>query len=385
MIASRSWTEPAHRNWSRREALVRGLALGAAAGTGALALLAGGCSNGAKRERVVVYCSVDDVHARPILEAYAKRAGVDVLPVFDTEATKVTGLVNRILSEQDRPGCDIWWSSEPLGTIRLARAGVLAPAGGATVGSKAQRLWTPTARRVREVIVHTKYVPEPERPRTLADLTDPKWRGRVAIPRPQFGSMRTHLAAVLAAAGEERVTNWLMGLKANDVQLLDGNAGVARAVADGRSYVGLVDNDDTVAALGNGWPVWGVPVDSRELVPRALRKAGEAPVELGSKVGTFEGVVQLPFSVAMVKNGPAARSGNLQAMAAVAGVFEHLCSESVDEALTKSEYATYPARPVPGDIDARGRTELTADSTDWERVADMDALAVSLADRILGN
>src|SRR5438045_3057380 len=41
---------------------------------------------------VVVYCSLDEPYAQPILTEYARRSGVRVVPLFDTEATKSVGL-----------------------------------------------------------------------------------------------------------------------------------------------------------------------------------------------------------------------------------------------------------------------------------------------------
>ena len=56
-----------------------------------------GCSSGGKR--VVVYVSVDQTHAEPILEAFEKKTGIQVAPVYDVEASKATGLANRLIAE----------------------------------------------------------------------------------------------------------------------------------------------------------------------------------------------------------------------------------------------------------------------------------------------
>lgn len=49
---------------------------------------------------VVVYVSVDQPFAEPILNLFSKRTGIKVKPVFDVEAAKTVGLVNRIRAEK---------------------------------------------------------------------------------------------------------------------------------------------------------------------------------------------------------------------------------------------------------------------------------------------
>ena len=71
-----------------------------------------GCTKPSSDEEVVIYVSADETIARPILDAFEASTGVRVRPVFDTEATKTTGLVSRLLTERDRPRADLFWSSE---------------------------------------------------------------------------------------------------------------------------------------------------------------------------------------------------------------------------------------------------------------------------------
>ena len=63
--------------------------------------LIGGCERSEKP--LVVYVSVDEYVARPILKTFTEQTGIPVHMVGDTEATKTTGLVDRIRSERDMP------------------------------------------------------------------------------------------------------------------------------------------------------------------------------------------------------------------------------------------------------------------------------------------
>ena len=48
---------------------------------------------------VVVYLSIDQPFTEPILRDYERQSGVKVRAVFDTEETKSTGVVNRLIAE----------------------------------------------------------------------------------------------------------------------------------------------------------------------------------------------------------------------------------------------------------------------------------------------
>ena len=66
----------------------------ACSGPSAKTFLVLGCHR--EQEPIVVYVSADEYVARPILDQFTSMTGRPVLMVGDTEATKTTGLVERI-------------------------------------------------------------------------------------------------------------------------------------------------------------------------------------------------------------------------------------------------------------------------------------------------
>ena len=70
---------------------------------------------------------MDQVFSEPILKLYEKRTGIRVLPVYDVEAAKTTGLVNRLITEKDHPQADVFWNGEFVQTLLLQTDGLLAP------------------------------------------------------------------------------------------------------------------------------------------------------------------------------------------------------------------------------------------------------------------
>src|SRR5437763_14447949 len=76
---------------------------------------------------VVVYSSVDDIFARPICEQFQKETGITTKLVPDTEETKSTGLLNRLIAEKGRPRADVFWSGDPVRPAVLKAKDVSAP------------------------------------------------------------------------------------------------------------------------------------------------------------------------------------------------------------------------------------------------------------------
>ena len=94
-----------------------------------VSVLLGGmvCQVGASaNQEVVIYTSLDKVFSEPVLKVFEEETGIKVLDVYDSEATKTTGLVNRLIAEKNNPRADVFWNSETGRTIVLKREGVLA-------------------------------------------------------------------------------------------------------------------------------------------------------------------------------------------------------------------------------------------------------------------
>jgi iron(III) transport system substrate-binding protein len=226
-----------------------------------LALLGvGGCQTKPANE-VVVYCALDRQFSEPILEQFEKETGIAVRAKYDIESTKSVGLAEQILRERRRPRCDVFWNNEALNTVRLAKAGALAPYA-SPVGREypeavrsAEDLWHGFAARARILIVNTELVAESDVPKRLEELTDPRWRGKVGIAKPLFGTTATHVAALFAVLGPDAAKELLGRLKANEVRILPGNKQVAVEVGAGSLAMGLTDTDDALAEVRARRPV----------------------------------------------------------------------------------------------------------------------------------
>lgn len=226
-------------------------------------LFAVGCGSTAKQEKVVVvYTSVDQEHAEPILKKFSAATGIKVLPVFDVEAAKTTGLVNRLIAEKNKPQADVFWNSEFMQTMLLKEKGVLAPYQSPIAKDlpadyrDSENFWTAFGGRARVLIVNTSLVKPEQYPKSIFDLVKTEYPGKdSAIAYPMFGTTATHAAALYAALGPEKGKKYFTDLKANQVQIVDGNSVVRDLVAQGKLKMGLTDSDDACGAVKKGAPV----------------------------------------------------------------------------------------------------------------------------------
>jgi iron(III) transport system substrate-binding protein len=211
--------------------------------------------------RVVLYCAQDREYAETVLADFTAETGLAVAPKYDTEAQKSVGLYQELVREAGRPRCGVFWNNEILNTIRLQRQGLLEPYDSPAAASypewtKAKdRTWQAFAARARVLIVNTNLVPEAERPRSVLDLADPKWKGKVAIAKPQFGTTATQAACLFEVLGPAAARDFYLGLKGNGVTVVPGNKQAAQAVAAGEMAIGLTDSDDAIIEVNAGKPV----------------------------------------------------------------------------------------------------------------------------------
>jgi iron(III) transport system substrate-binding protein len=232
----------------------------------ALLLLPLGCGGGGK-PRVVLYSAQDQEFAEKSLAEFDQRTGIQVDPKYDTEKNKSVSLYTELLKEKDRPRCDVFWNNEILMTILLQRQGLLEPYDSpssrpfpaSTKGP--DHTWQAFAARARILIVNTQLVKEADRPKSLLELTEPRWKGKVVMAKPQFGTSATQAACLFEVLGRDKAEEFYRGLKANGVQVAPGNKQVAEWVGQGHTEVGqpvavgVTDTDDALEEVEAGHPV----------------------------------------------------------------------------------------------------------------------------------
>jgi iron(III) transport system substrate-binding protein len=272
-----------------------------------------------------------------------------VTPRYDTEATKSVSLYQDLVQEAGRPRCDVFWNNEILSTIRLQRQGLLEPYASPAAApypdfaKASDKTWHAFAARARVLIVNTERVQPKDEPQSIFDLTDPKYRGLVAIAKPNFGTTATHAACLFATLGKDQARKWFLDLAANNVQQADGNKGVAVGVAAGLYAIGLTDTDDAIAEVEAGRPVKIIFPDRDRL-----------------------GTLFIPNTVMLIKGAPNPEAGRQ--------LIDFLLSAAVEKQLAESASHQIPLNPnvtakLPPDIATPKTVKPMA--VDWNKAADV--------------
>lgn len=316
-----------------------------------------GCKKEAGGEaQVVLYTAVDEPVARPVIEEFTRRTGIQVVLKTDTEATKTVGLVERLEAEKENPQADVWWGNEPFHTINLAEKGVLGEYASPSAASipalykDSQNRWTAMALRAR-VIARTTASPGGEAVQAITsirDLTNPALKGKICMARPGLGTVGGHMAALYTLWGREGFEVFLRGLKANEIKLLGGNSVVAELVGQGQMWAGLTDNDD---------------VDS------AKREGGKLEMVLPDQGTEQQGTLTIPCTVGLIagaKHPEAAKK-----------LIDYLLTAEVEKKLLDAQYARYSVFASGGGEQAKPM------AVDYAQAAKNLRAAVELAMKVL--
>jgi iron(III) transport system substrate-binding protein len=248
-----------------------------------------GC-NRSNQPQIVLYTSVDEPIARPLIDDFTKQTGINVTLVTDTEASKSVGLAERLRAEKDHPQADVWWGNEPFHTINLADEGLLTPYDSPNSKEIADRFkdpqhrWTSNGLRVR--VIGEWSGPHSAAPyllgrvKSVQDLADPGAKNLIAMARPTAGTTGGQVAALYSVWGDEKADAYFRSLHVNGVKLLGGNSVVAEEVSRSRVMWGLTDNDDVESAAEES---------KRSIVPILPDQDGMGTLALPTTVGLVTG------------------------------------------------------------------------------------------------
>lgn len=245
-----------------------------------------GCGH---QKEVVVYCTVDQVFSEPIIKGFEKETGIKVKAVYDTEETKSTGVLNRLIAEKNNPQCDVFWSGDPLRNNILKEKGITT----SYQSEATERIpayfrdsdnqWIGFSARARVLIYNKKLISKDSIPKSILDFTLPKYKGQFTIANPLFGTTTFHIAAIFGAIGDSIAEAWMDGMKANGVIVATSNGDVKSRVMKGEIAFGLTDTDDAFEAKKESDDVAYIFLDQQKnglgslIIPNAISAITGSP------------------------------------------------------------------------------------------------------------
>jgi iron(III) transport system substrate-binding protein len=211
-------------------ALVSSFAVVASAGSGATTTL-------------TIYSGRDERFVKPMFDRFTQLTGIELRVRYGDSAALAATLVE----EGGNSPADVFLAQDAgaLGAVAGERRLRVLPQ---TLLKKVparfragDKRWIGISGRARVVAYNTDVLRERDLPKTIWGYTNPRWKGKVALP-PTNASFQAFVSAMRMRAGDDRTRDWLLALKANDVKFFSSNSRVLAAVAAREVEVGFVNH-----------------------------------------------------------------------------------------------------------------------------------------------
>ena len=248
-------------------------------------LILSGC-NQKEVQEVTIYVSEDQPFSQPLLRDFERETGIKVKALYDSEESKSTGVMNRLIAEKNNPQADVYWANEPIRAEVLRQKGLLAPYESPNAKGIPSRFqeknhyWCGFSARVRVLVVDDA---SGEKPDSILAYGDKRFFKKAVIANPLFGTTTAHIAALFTLWGDAKSKAFLKQLKENQTIIATSNGESADFVASGSAAFALVDSDDAMSRLKQKATIKLVYPDQKKgeigafVVPNALMMIAGAP------------------------------------------------------------------------------------------------------------
>jgi iron(III) transport system substrate-binding protein len=215
---------------------------------------------------LVVYSGRKESAIKPVVDAFTKRSGIAV----KLKTGKTSGLANELIQEKTRPRGDVFISTEAGVMEILAKTGVLdnyMPPGAKDLepGLRSHLgQWTAISSRARVLIYNKKLVSDREVPRSVLQLTHPKWKGKIVIASTRERTTLSWVSSLVATKGLPFTRNYIASLYVNGLKIVPDNTDVWQGVGRGEFAVGLTNSPNYFLARKANYPVGVVYPDQED-------------------------------------------------------------------------------------------------------------------------
>ena len=212
------------------------------------------CVDGSGNE-VTIYSGRTENLIEPVLEAFACATGHSVRVRWGS-STQLALLINE---EGERTAADVFLSRSPGPVGFLESKGLLGTIDDSVlnlVGEEnrsAEGSWIGFSGRKRVLVHNVDMVSATELPASVFELTEEKWRGKVAIPGTN-GSFVDWFTVFRDQYGTDVAAQWLNDMVDNGARYYPNNRSIVEATGRGEIEMGLVNhyyNYQEVAAAGD--------------------------------------------------------------------------------------------------------------------------------------
>jgi iron(III) transport system substrate-binding protein len=228
---------------SRRLPRVAAVVIGSAVIAAGLTACSGSTQNEAGDGTITIYSGRNEQLVAPILAAFTAETGIKT----DVRYGDSAELAAQLLEEGDKGRADVFFSQDAGALGAVSNEGLLGTLPASTIAAvpaeyrDPQSNWTGVTGRARVIVYDGEKVDKADAPTSVFELTDPKYKGQVAIA-PTNASFQAFVTAMRLSQGEEVTKKWLEDIAANDPKIYDNNNLILEAIDQGEVEYGLLNH-----------------------------------------------------------------------------------------------------------------------------------------------
>jgi iron(III) transport system substrate-binding protein len=194
---------------------------------------------------LIIYSGRSESLVQPIIDQFSDATGIDVEVRYGS-TSEIAGV---LLEEGENSPADLFYAQDPGGLGAVQAAGMLATLPTELLAqvparfASAEGQWIGISGRARVVVYNNELFTDPaaELPDDMFAFTQPEWNGRIGWA-PTNGSFQAMVTAMRAAWGDEKTSEWLQGIQANNPVVYPKNTPIVAGVAAGEVEVGFVNH-----------------------------------------------------------------------------------------------------------------------------------------------
>jgi iron(III) transport system substrate-binding protein len=208
----------------------------------AICLAVAGCGDSGSGSALLLYNGQHPQVTAELVSVFEKQTGIKV----SVRTNDGIVLADQLLQEGSSTPADVYLTENSPELVDLEQHGLLAKLEPSTLAQVPSRYesasgqWAGIGLRISALAYDPALVPAGRLPRSLLELAQPAWKGKIAIA-PTDSDFVPLVGAIAATYGKQAAVSWLAGLKHN-AQLYQSDESVVAAVNRGDVATGIINH-----------------------------------------------------------------------------------------------------------------------------------------------
>ena len=192
---------------------------------------------------VVIYSGRGESMVGDLFSKMEKELNIDI----EVQYGSTSEMVTRLLTEGEQSPADIIFAQDSGHLGALSNKNILEKLSFNLLENVAARFrdeagtWVGTSGRLRVLVYDSKTLSPDELPKSLKELADPKWKGKLGWA-PGNSSFQAHVSALRHIWGEEETKKWLQAMKDNTAKRYPKNSPQVKDANEGLLSIGWVNH-----------------------------------------------------------------------------------------------------------------------------------------------